>query len=175
MPTNIELKARIRNAPEQRRYVEALAGASSEVFDQVDTFFHVPHGRLKLRESKPGGAELIFYQRANQAAVKKSVYSRIPIDHPEELGHALAEALGIAGVVRKTRRLYLVGQTRIHWDEVEGLGEFLELEVVLHPGQADEDGSRIAGELREQLGIYDEDLIAGAYVDLLCGKKNEGR
>ena len=71
------------------------------------------------------------------------------------------------GVVRKTRRLYLVGQTRIHWDEVEGLGEYLEVEVVLRPDQSDEVGVQIAAELRQRLRVHEDDLIGLAYVDLL--------
>lgn len=38
-------------------------------------------------------------------------------------------ALGIKGSVNKKRYLYMVGQTRVHVDEVEGLGNFMELEV----------------------------------------------
>jgi predicted adenylyl cyclase CyaB len=167
MPTNIEMKARIRNAAEQLRAVESLAGAPVDTFEQIDTFFRVPRGRLKRRQSNPGPAELIFYERTDQTAAKKSEYSRIPTEHPQELRQVLAQALGLAGEVRKTRRLYLLGQTRIHWDEVEGLGQFLELEVVLRLEQTDEDGVRIAGELQERLGIREEDLIAEAYVDLL--------
>jgi predicted adenylyl cyclase CyaB len=170
MPTNIELKARVRNPPEQCRVVEGLTDAPAELVEQVDTFFFVPRGRLKLRQSSPGRAELIFYERSDQLPAKRSEYTRIPTDQPEELRHMLARALGVRGVVRKKRRLYLVGQTRIHWDEVDGLGEFLELEVVLRPDQSAEDGGRIVGVLRHQLGIRDDDLIAGAYIDLIEGE-----
>ena len=76
-------------------------------------------------------------------------------------------ALGTVGRVRKRRRVYLVGQTRVHLDEVQGLGSFLELEVVLTPGQSAEDGQLIARELLAALGVADTDLIACAYVDLL--------
>ena len=67
----------------------------------------------------------------------------------------------------KTRYLYLVGQTRIHLDDVEGLGQFMELEVVLEEGQSDADGQRIAEVLMSALGVESEDLIDGAYMDLL--------
>jgi len=61
----------------------------------------------------------------------------------------------------------LVGQTRIHIDEVEGLGSFLELEVVLQEGQQPEEGMAIATALMEKLGVKKKDLIAGAYIDLI--------
>jgi predicted adenylyl cyclase CyaB len=167
MPTNIEWKARIRNATEQRRLVERLADGPAEILEQLDTFFSVPKGRLKLRQSNPGPAELIFYERSDQPAAKRSTYIRHFTDQPDELGELLAQALGVLGVVRKTRRLYLVGQTRIHWDEVEGLGEYLEVEVVLRPDQSDEVGVQIAAELRQRLRVHEDDLIGLAYVDLL--------
>ena len=71
------------------------------------------------------------------------------------------------GVVRKTRYLYLAGQTRIHLDDVEGLGQFMELEVVLRPDQTDAEGQAIAEDLMARLGIRKEDLLEGAYMDLL--------
>jgi predicted adenylyl cyclase CyaB len=73
-------------------------------------------------------------------------------------------------VVRKKRHLYLVGQTRVHLDEVEGLGEFMELEVVLRPGQSDSEGQSITQDLMILLGVRQEDLLEGAYMDLLEGK-----
>ncbi len=76
-------------------------------------------------------------------------------------------ACGIRGVVRKTRYLYLVGQTRVHLDDVEGLGQFMELEVVLREGQSDAEGQAIAEELMTRLGVERGDLLEGAYMDLL--------
>jgi predicted adenylyl cyclase CyaB len=70
-------------------------------------------------------------------------------------------------MVRKRRTLYLVGQTRVHLDEVEGLGHYLELEVVLEPEESTEDGAAVAHELMATLGISDEDLEANAYIDLI--------
>uniref|UniRef100_A0A8C3H8J1 CYTH domain-containing protein n=1 Tax=Chrysemys picta bellii TaxID=8478 RepID=A0A8C3H8J1_CHRPI len=79
----------------------------------------------------------------------------------------LSQALGVQGVVKKERRLYVVGQTRVHLDRVEGLGDFLELEVVLSEQQSPEDGERVARRLMEELEVQEEDLVAGAYLDLL--------
>ncbi|MFN2187221.1 MAG: CYTH domain-containing protein, partial [Candidatus Promineifilaceae bacterium] len=79
----------------------------------------------------------------------------------------LESALGIRGIVRKRRWLYWVGNTRLHLDIVEGLGAFVELEVVLSTGQRIEEGEAIATSLMERLGISKGDLIEGAYIDLL--------
>lgn len=78
----------------------------------------------------------------------------------------LSSSLGIKGLVRKKRHLFLLGQTRIHVDSVENLGEFLELEVVLDDKQDFADGEKIAKELLKKLEISEEDLITGAYIDL---------
>jgi predicted adenylyl cyclase CyaB len=166
MPTNIELKARIRDMRHLRRLAEAMASAPAELIEQVDTFFRVPQGRLKLRQTGPERGELIYYERPDDVAAKPSTYTRAATLQPEELLQALTLALGVRGVVRKQRRLYLVGQTRIHLDTVEGLGEFVELECVLRPGQPPEEGDQIIAELRDCLGILDEDLVAQAYIDL---------
>ena len=74
---------------------------------------------------------------------------------------------GLRGVVRKRRELILIGQTRVHLDDVEGLGHFMELEVVMREGQSNEDGQQIAQGLMSELGIEESDLIACAYIDLM--------
>ena len=79
-----------------------------------------------------------------------------------------AAALGVGITVTKCRFLYLVGQTRIHLDEVEGLGAFLELEVVLKPGQSEQEGRQIADQIMREMEVTEADLVACAYVDLLA-------
>ena len=79
----------------------------------------------------------------------------------------LSAALDVRGVVRKRRSVYLVGQTRVHLDQVEGLGDFVELEVVLQPQQNSSDGVAIAHDLMRKLGILPSQLIDKAYIDLL--------
>jgi len=98
---------------------------------------------------------------------------KVATDDPDGLKKVLQEALGIDGIVRKKRHLFLVGQTRIHLDEVEGLGSFLELEVVLQNGQKPEEGMAIAAGLMKKLGVKREDLIARAYIDLIK-QRNSG-
>jgi len=167
MPANIEIKARARNFAEIRRRAEALSDVPLEVITQEDTFFHVDRGRLKLRDLGSGPAQLIYYQRPNQGGPKRSDYRIFETDDPAGLKAVLESAYGARGCVRKTRFLYLVGQTRIHLDQVEGLGQFMELEVVMRDGQEDAEGQKIAEELMASLGVERGDLIEGAYIDLL--------
>lgn len=167
MPSNIEIKARARNFGEIRSRAERLSDTPVQVIPQEDTFFTTPQGRLKLRVLDSNQGQLIYYTRPEQEGPRRSDYHISHTSDPENLKRVLALAYGVRGVVRKTRYLFLVGQTRIHLDEVEGLGHFLELEVVLREGQSDAEGQEIAEDLMASLGVESNDLLEGAYMDLL--------
>jgi adenylate cyclase class IV len=167
MPTNVEIKARAHDIAHQTALAEALGEGPAIELSQEDTFFPVLHGRLKLRVMAPDHGELIHYERADRCGPRPSLYRVIVTQEPQALRDTLAAALGTCGVVRKHRRLIMIGQTRVHLDEVDGLGAFLELEVVLQRGQSQEEGVAIAQHLMAQLDIREEDLVENAYVDLL--------
>ncbi|NTU56480.1 MAG: class IV adenylate cyclase [Anaerolineales bacterium] len=167
MPANIEIKARARDFANIRSRAEKLSDAPVEVIPQEDIFFHVPLGRLKLRVLAPNRGQLIYYTRPDQGGPKRSDYHIAYTTDPENLKRVLELAYGVRGVVKKTRYLYLVGQTRVHLDDVEGLGQFMELEVVLREGQGDAEGQGIAEGLMASLGVERGDLLEGAYMDLL--------
>ena len=174
MPSNIEIKARARDFGGLRSRAEALTDTPVQVIAQQDTFFSVPQGRLKLRERQPDPAQLIYYVRPDQGGPKRSDYQIFETRDAENLKLTLTRALGVRGVVRKTRYLYLIGQTRVHLDDVQGLGQFMELEVVLRPDQPDSDGQAIAEDLMSKLGVDRSDLLEGAYMDLLEDRQNGG-
>jgi adenylate cyclase class IV len=163
---NLELKARCGNLAHAARAALSLGAAPAGVLHQIDTYFHVPHGRLKLREisGKPG--ELIWYQRANSTGFRGSDYYVLPVIKFAETLAALTGALGVRGEVRKRRELYLWHNVRIHLDDVEGLGTFVEFEAVIDD-RADEPVShqRLAT-LTQALGITDANRIAVSYSDL---------
>lgn len=167
MPSNIEIKAYARDFDEIRRRAEALSDAPVHILPQEDTFFNTPQGRLKLRVLAADQGELIYYARPDQEGPKRSHYHISQTADPENLKRVLELAYGIRGVVRKTRYLYLVGQTRVHLDNVEGLGQFMELEVVMQEEQSDAEGQAIAEGLMASLGVERSDLVEGAYMDLL--------
>ncbi|MGZ9164889.1 MAG: class IV adenylate cyclase [Anaerolineales bacterium] len=167
MPSNVEIKARARDFDEIRRRAELLSDTSVEVIPQEDIFFKTKKGRLKLRVLALNLGQLIYYTRPDQEGPKRSEYHIYETPDPENLRRVLELAYGIRGVVRKTRYLYLVGQTRVHLDHVEGLGQFMELEVVMGEGQSDAAGQAIAEDLMSRLGVDRSDLLEGAYMDLL--------
>lgn len=168
MPRNVEIKARVDDLAAVRARVETLTSAPAEYLTQTDTFFRVPHGRLKLRELGDGTAELIFYDRPDQPGPKASTYTRCPVADAELLRTVLTASVGVRGVVRKERDVFLHEQTRIHLDRVEGLGSFLELEVAIGDDEPLSAGEAIAREILRFLDVADEQLIASAYIDLLA-------
>jgi len=167
VPTNIEIKARVRDFADLKRRAEAISDSPLEVIPQEDTFFVTSKGRLKLRVLAPDRAQLIYYERPDQDGPKRSDYFIFNTNDPENLKTTLRLALGMRGIVKKMRYLYVVGQTRVHLDDVEGLGQFMELEVVLRDDQSDAEGQVIVHDLMKKLGIEPTDLIEGAYMDLL--------
>ena len=145
----------------------AEVGAKRSVLEQEDTFFGVKQGRLKLREIRGGQAYLIYYERADEGGAKVSEYKTADVKDLAATKELLGAACGVTKTVRKVRQLFLQGQTRLHFDEVEGLGRFIEIEVCLQPGQSEAVGRRIADDWVSRLKIQPEDLVAGAYADLL--------
>lgn len=170
MARNIEIKARIESVNQMLSRVQLIADGGPTEILQDDTFFSCPNGRLKLRAFSETAGELIFYRRPDQAGPKESFYVISPTASPNTLREALTHAYEQCGRVRKHRTLFMVGRTRVHLDHVEGLGDFLELEVVLTEGETTESGVRVAHELLARLGISLPQLIEGAYVDLLRSK-----
>jgi predicted adenylyl cyclase CyaB len=164
---NVEIKARIAGVAALEPLAARLANGGPTVLEQDDTFFASPNGRLKLRDQFGDGAELIFYRRADESGPKESFYVRLPVADPDAMRNLLALAHGQTGRVRKRRVLFLVGRTRIHLDTVEGLGEFLELEVVLQDGESATEGVAEAHRIMAELGVGTQQLIQGAYVDHL--------
>jgi predicted adenylyl cyclase CyaB len=167
MPSNIEIKAKVKDFARLQQVAATLSDAPVILLEQEDIFFHCHNGRLKLRIFTADRAELICYQRSDENGPKQSQYLITPTSDPAGLKATLTAALGVKGMVRKRRHLYLVGQTRIHLDQVESLGNFVELEFVLKPEQDPAEGIIITQELMAKLEIAPEDLITGAYLDLI--------
>lgn len=167
MPRNIEIKARVDRPQALAAAVAALATEGPVRLQQDDSFFRCQRGRLKLRVFDDGQAELIAYDRPDEGGPRTSTYVRTPVADPASLRDALGAACGLAGRVRKRRTLYLIGRTRVHLDEVDGLGDFVELEVVLGDDEAAAIGVEEARALMQRLGIVEDALVEGAYLDLL--------
>jgi len=166
MASNLEYKTSCSDHAENLRRAAACGASDRGVLHQEDTYFAVPSGRLKLRRFGDGSAELIGYTRPDEKGVRKSDYVKIPVPSPEEVQRTFGALFGVRTVVRKSRRLFLYRGSRIHLDEVEGLGCFLEFEV---PDPADGDPVALMEELMGIFGVAPEAAIPGSYADLLGG------
>lgn len=164
---NIELKARDRDPDASLAISRALGAEDCGEIAQRDTYFEVAHGGLKLREEKPGRPHLIQFERANELQQRESRYRIVEIGDGAALCAALTDALGIRGIVVKRRRLLLWRSVRIHLDEVEQLGTFIELEAVAPPDSDLAHEHQLIAHLRDSLGITDERLVAFGYAEQL--------
>jgi adenylate cyclase class IV len=165
---NIELKATLPDRAAALRACAALAARPQGDIRQIDTYFHVPSGRLKLREAAPGRCELVYYHRADRPGPKGCDYSLEPV--AASIKAILAEALGVLVVVEKVRTLFLWENVRIHIDSVMGLGDFIEFEAVLDADHDDADGVRKLEQLIAAFGIADPDHLSVSYLDLALAK-----
>jgi len=167
MPRNVEIKAQLTDPAAVRTSALEVATEPPVELRQHDVFYRVECGRLKLRRFPDGRAELIRYQRPDASGPKTSDYDIYRADDGQNLHDLLAASLGVLGEVVKVRTLVMAGRTRIHLDEVEGLGSYLELEVVLTDEEDESVGQAEAEALMEKLGIGPGDLVTGAYLDKL--------
>jgi predicted adenylyl cyclase CyaB len=167
---NIELKA---HDPNPLRSLEVCQTIGAEDHDEIwqrDTYFQVARGGLKLREERPGRPHLIQFQRANEPQQRESRYRIIEVDDGAVSSAALGAALGISVVVTKRRRLFIWRDVRIHLDDVEQLGSFVELEAVAPPESDLTQEHDLVVELRKAFDITDERLIAIGYAEQLMPK-----
>jgi len=164
---NVEIKARVSNPNHTESIAARIADSGPVDIEQEDVFFSCSKGRLKLRKFSDGRGELIYYDRDDRSQPSECNYSILKISDPNSTGEILGKALGVRGTIRKHRTLYLLGQTRIHFDDVSGLGKFVELEVVLSPGQTISEGRDIAESVMKRLGISENELTDAAYIDMV--------
>lgn len=164
---NIEIKAKFADLDKGVALARTLGATDEGVLHQIDTYFNVREGRLKLREINTERAELIFYKRTDEDGPKSSRYQILPIADPNSFKAMMDEAVGIWTVVEKHRRLFLYDEVRIHLDDVSNLGTFLEFEgVVQNEATKDATGEKVRYLLRE-FSVLEADLLSGSYSDLL--------
>jgi homotetrameric cytidine deaminase len=166
---NIELKARDRDPQRTLELALALGAEDRGTLAQRDTYCAAARGRLKLREEDPGEAHLIAYERPDAARARESRYRIAAVADATAQRAALDAALGTLVAVAKRRRLLVWEGVRIHLDEVDGLGAFVELEGVAAGGSDLTREHELIARLRDELRIDDEAIVAEGYVDLLAG------
>ena len=164
---NIEIKARSSDHEGLRKVLQHRGARCVGLDHQVDTYFQVPSGRLKLREGTIENS-LIFYQRPNQAGPKQSDVLLVRLSPDPALKALLTASNGVKVVIDKQREIWFDGNVKLHLDRVEGLGLFVEIEAI------DADGSFSIQDLQAQCKAYmdlfairDADLVEQSYSDLL--------
>jgi predicted adenylyl cyclase CyaB len=165
---NLELKARLDSLDTARQIAQRLATEQRRTQVQTDVYFHCRHGRLKLRHIKGSSAQLVSYTRPDQQEISLSRYRLAEVPDAVAVEQALADALGIWLSVRKCREIYMYHNVRIHLDQVEGLGVFLEFEAVLGPTADEPTSQQRLDFLTHQFGIRPESLIEKSYSDMLA-------
>lgn len=161
---NLEFKTRLDDPVPAEHALRAIGAADAAVLVQRDTYFHAPHGRLKLREM-PNSAELIRYDRDESGPDMNSRYTVTPVDQPAAIRSDLSARHGVRGVVEKTRHLWTYRNARIHLDHVAGLGSFLEIEVV--DPRTHEEGQALLEHLLSALSLNRDAALRMSYIDLL--------
>lgn len=165
--TLVEIKARSNENDRLRVILKSRNADFKGVHHQIDTYFRVPEGRLKLREDQ-NQMELIFYRRADQVASKRSDVCLYRTGTDESLKATLTAAFGVLAVVDKQREISFIGNVKFHLDEVRGLGSFMEIEAIDETGRVGVEKLREQCEgYKELLGIADEDLLTGSYSDMV--------
>ena len=167
---NVEIKAKCNDASFVRNYLNAAGADFRGVDEQIDTYFNVPNGRLKLRE---GNIEnnLIYYERTNQAGPKQSHFNLVKIEDTKGLKEVLTKSNGIKVVVMKRRKIYYISNVKFHIDDVSGLGSFVEIEAGnIKINLSQEQLKEQCDFYVKEFGIKEEDLIEVSYSDMLLGK-----
>lgn len=169
MRRNIELKVKYSDLERAARIMDSLGAEFEGMLEQTDTYFRAADGRLKLRETAGGPAQLIWYDRSDQAEVRPSDYILTHVPDAPLLKETLRRSNGIVKEVRKSREFYIWESVRIHLDRVEEVGRFIEFEAVLDPGDTEEEAMRKLETLCHHLQIGPEARLAESYADMAPG------
>ncbi len=165
---NFEFKARLADEPRVREQLKRLHARFIGTDHQIDTYFNVPGGRLKVREGRIENA-LIFYRRNNAPRARQSAVEITLLPRPNSLRAILARALGTLAVVDKRREIYFVKNVKIHLDRVRQLGRFLEVEAISRTGNVKKIRSQ-ARQFQELFGVAPKDIVPESYSDMILAR-----
>lgn len=172
MQLNVEIKARHGDKERVRKVLNSRGARFLGTDRQVDTYFRVPKGRLKYRESKVDGNCLVYYEREDREGPKES--RLIKLDNPPpEVKAMLESSLGVLVVVDKEREIYFIDNVRFHIDSLSGLGDFVEIEAICRDGKSIPKETLLAqvSEYMGLLGIKKENLVECSYSDMVLAGK----
>ncbi len=165
---NYEFKARVKNDAYVRTALKKLRARYIGTDHQVDTYFRVPAGRLKIREGRIENA-LIFYLRSNARRARRSKIDMMLLPPRNSIRAILTAALGVFVTVDKRREIYFVGSVKIHLDRVRGLGKFVEVEAISRGGSLVKVRDQ-ARKFQKLFGIKASDIVPQSYSDLILAK-----
>ncbi len=171
MSRNLEIKAKIEDTALAEKIAVEIGANLKDDFVQIDTYFNIQDGRLKLREFDSGEAELIFYRRDENETQRWSDYEIVQVVEVEKLKNLLSKAFGVKIVVEKRRKVYLYKNARIHIDSVKWLGNFIEFEVVYNGDE--KQVSDLMQFLIKKFNLEREEFIKVSYSDLLIQKQKQ--
>ena len=169
MSKNLEIKARLSSDRGAIRIARRLHAHAQGILHQRDIYYKISPGRLKLRIINHRSAELIFYKRPDIKGGRYSTYMVLPVSHAKLTDEFCTAAFGRKGVVEKKRRLFLYKNSRIHIDDVRGLGTFIEFEVQVKYGLRQ--ARALLDELSAEFCIAPATMLAPSYSDLLLRRK----
>ncbi len=163
---NLELKSKYADINKLCKLMRRLGAKYQKTMHQIDTYYVVKKGRLKLRETDGEASQLVYYERPDEGASRYSDYSIVKIADASEFKRIMTVALSVRARVDKVRELWMYGNTRIHIDDVDGLGRSVELETVI----TNQTGAEAQSEhyfVKNALEIDDADIISLSYSDLV--------
>jgi adenylate cyclase class 2 len=166
---NFEFKARLNNELCVRSVLKRVRARFVGADHQVDTYFRVPRGRLKVREGRIENA-LIYYQRSNAPRARRAQIEMMLLPRRNSVRAILSAVLGVLVVVDKRREIYFVGNVKIHLDRVRGLGKFVEVEAISRVSDLRKIRAQ-ARKFQKLFQIADADIVPESYSDLALARK----
>jgi len=166
---NVEIKAKCSDLQQMRNFLKQHKAEKKGIDHQIDTYFKVAHGRLKLRE---GNIEnhLIYYERANKRGPKQSQILLYKSEPDSSLKEILIKSLEVLAVVDKTREIYIIDNVKFHLDDVKHLGSFVEIEAIDYTGKIGLPKlNKQCKNYLKSLEIAPMDLVPESYSDMIIG------
>jgi len=166
---NFEFKAHLHDVAQARTTLKRQRARYLGTDHQLDTYFHVPDGRLKIREGRIENS-LIFYQRTNSNRARRSSVELMLLPRRNSVRAILSRALGVLAVVDKRREIYFVGNVKIHLDRVRTLGTFVEVEAMTRTGDIRKVRAQ-AAKFQKLFNISSRDIVPESYSDLILNHR----
>jgi adenylate cyclase class 2 len=164
---NIELKSVCTNLHSAKQKCKQIKAKYKGILKQIDTYFNINPGRVKLRNVNGRKFELIYYSRVGKGSEMESDYEIIKLSDDKEIKSIMKSTIGIRGIVKKKRELYIFENVRIHLDTVSKLGTFIEFEIVCKSPKDLKETPRKMNYLKKVFEIKQKNLISKSYIDLI--------